>query len=336
MNKFIVLLLLSLTLNLLKAEQNIFITPKVAIKMINKKGILFIAMDKGVLEIKKSKSIDIDSFSSFDILGRRDCSSSYFCPKALEKLFSKLDIDENKLIIIYDKSYGIKASTLYVLLESLGYKDIKILRGGVHEIMKLDPNWELYQKYLHELRDNVRLISKDLNETILSEQLLKVNSLEQKVNALKPHLLLQKSRDMVTENNESNFTISKINEAHLLSRKALHNLVETLQVQESNSSVIDACEMVDISNLDNNHSSVLTSLSWKALIDKEKKQLKSNKALEELFHKFGLKKEEHHYVYCMSGYQKAFFMMMALREVGYNKVKAFAGDGNVWEGDINE
>jgi 3-mercaptopyruvate sulfurtransferase SseA len=38
----------------------------------------------------------------------------------------------------------------------------------------------------------------------------------------------------------------------------------------------------------------------------------------------------------MSGSPKAFFVMMALRELGYHKTKVFIGDWNVWVGDMNE
>lgn len=64
--------------------------------------------------------------------------------------------------------------------------------------------------------------------------------------------------------------------------------------------------------------------------------IEPNEVLEKLFNKLKLNKDEQHYIYCMSGAQKAFYVMMALRELGYSKVKAFAGDWNTWEGDINE
>ena len=39
-----------------------------------------------------------------------------------------------------------------------------------------------------------------------------------------------------------------------------------------------------------------------------------------------MSKNDNNYIYCMSGAQKAFYVMMALRELGYSKVKAFIGD----------
>jgi len=337
MNKFRIVILLILMFNGLKADQSIFITPKVAVKMINKKGVLFIALDKATLEIKKSKRIKIDSIFSFDILGRLNCSSSYFCLKDLEKLFSSLDIAQNESIIIYDKSYGIKASALYAVLESIGHQNVKILRGGVKDIITLDPNWEMYNRYLNDLRSLVTLIQQDSNETLIMEYASNINSLEQKVRALKPHLLLQKNTIVDGNHRVSNYVIEKINDENFLSKKDLKLLMNRSEEKESNITVIDACGMMN--TLDDRSDATLkgiTSLSWKVLIDKEEDKIKSNKALEKLFHEVGLSKRNHHYVYCMSGAEKSLFMMMLLREVGYTKAKAFIGDWNVWEGDISE
>jgi 3-mercaptopyruvate sulfurtransferase SseA len=101
--------------------------------------------------------------------------------------------------------------------------------------------------------------------------------------------------------------------------------------------IIDTCEMIDIVGSNNgSYIAGVSSLSWKSLINKQKKNLKSNEVLKELLSKLEFKKSDNYYLYCMSGEEKAFFVMMVLRELGYDKVKTFTGDWNTWVGDINE
>ena len=315
MNKFIIFFLLTLVFNSLYANEYIFISPKVSLKMIDKKEITFLALNDSPLKIKKSKIVNMKTLESSDILGRTGCPSFYLCATTLEKYFSSLGIKPNEALVLYDNSYGIDAATLYALLESMGHKNITILRGGLKDISKLDPNWEIYNNYLNEFKKDNSKSSK----------------IAQKINILKPHLLLQESTHISTV--ESNYTVIKTNKNYLLGRDTLKKAVRKVQQDESNISIIDVCEMIDIVNVP---SYKMKSLSWRDLIDKEKKHLKSNEVLEKLFNKLKLNKDEQHYIYCMSGAQKAFYVMMALRELGYSKVKAFAGDWNTWEGDINE
>ena len=315
MNKFIIFFLLGLIVNSLHANEYIFISPKMSLKMIDKKEITFLALNHTSLKIKKSKIVDMKILESSDILGRTGCSSFYMCSNKLEKYFSSLGIKLNEALVLYDNSYGINAATLYVMLESVGHKNITILRGGLKDISKLDPNWKIYNNYLNELK-------KDSSKN---------TKIMQKINILKPHLLLQESTPISAV--DSNYTIIKTNPNYLLGRDALKKAVIQVQHDESNISIIDACEMIDIVNIS---SYEVKSVSWRELIDKKKKHLKSNEVLEKLFNKLKLKKNEQHYIYCMSGAQKAFYVMMALRELGYDKVKAFTGDWNTWVGDINE
>ena len=95
MNKFIIVFLLALILNLLQANNEIFISPKIALKMIDKKEITFISLDNNNLKIKKSKKLDIKFLKSSDILGHTECEPFYACAKRLKKYFSNLNISNN-------------------------------------------------------------------------------------------------------------------------------------------------------------------------------------------------------------------------------------------------
>ncbi|CAA6819040.1 MAG: Sulfurtransferase [uncultured Sulfurovum sp.] len=331
MNKFIILLLLSLIVTSPQAHDRIFISPKIALKMIGKKETTFIHLNDSPLKIKKSKNVDIKTLKASDILGRTGCSPLYVCREKIEKYLSSLGIEPNQGLVIYDDSYGIDSATLYVVLESMGHKHMNILRGTLKDISELDPNWQKYNNYLNELK------AKDLNKSFLKEEQEKKTELLQKVDILKPHVLLEKSNANSIEYMESNYTITKISTDYLLSREELKQSIKEVRSKESNITIIDACEMIDIVGATYASGRIaMKSLSWKELIDKNEKYLKSNKELEEVFDRLKLKKNEQHYVYCMSGAEKAFYMMMVLRELGYHNVKAFTGDWNRWVGDIDE
>lgn len=323
MNKFLIPIVVSLLLNTLQSSDKIFTSPKIALKMIDKKTISFISLGTSSLKIKKSIELNLKALASSDILGREGCSAFYVCSDKVEKYFSGFGIGTTDSLVIYDNSYGIEASTLYVILESIGHKNISILRGGLIDIAQLDPNWKIYTNYLDTLKNE------DLNQS--------KNKIRQKINILKPHLLLQDINDTNVENIDSNYRITDTNSDYLLSKKELKRVVKRVRSKESNISIIDACEMIDI--VGNNNGSYLPgvkSLSWKDLIDKKKKHLKSNDILEQLFKSLELNKNASNYVYCMAGAEKAFYVMMVLRELGYDKVKAFTGDWNSWVGDISE
>lgn len=314
MNKFIIVFLLALILNFLQANNEIFISPKIALKMIDKKEITFISLDNNNLKIKKSKKLDIKFLKSSDILGHTECEPFYACAKRLKKYFSNLNISNNQSLVIYDESHGIKSATLYVALESMGHKNIRLLRGGVKEISKLDPNWAKYIKYLDVLQNE----NTNTKKTII-----------QKINILKSHLLIEDANSTYIDNSESNYTVTNTSTKYLLSRQELKEVVQKVRSKDSNVTMINACEMLNLTE-------ELKPLLWKELIDSKKGYLKSNQELEKLFESLELHKNENTYVYCMSGAEKAFYVMMALRELGYSKVKAFTGDWNRWEGDIDD
>ena len=328
MNKFLIPLLLSLILNFLYANDSIFISPKVALKMIDKKNITFINLSSDSVKIKKSKKLDIKILKSADTLGRMNCSPLYTCVKTIEKYFSDLGIDNNEALVIYDNSYGVDSATLYVVLESMGHENINILRGGLKDISNLDPNLKIYKDYLDELKNY------DLNQTSLKQD---TKEIMQKINMLKPHLLLDNINSSDTGSRDSNYTVATRNTNYFLSKKELKKTVKELGVKDSNITIIDACTIIDIARSSyDGDKNISKALSWRDLIDKKKKHLKSNEELQKLFESISLNKNEQYNIYCMTDAPKAFYMMVILRELGYSNVKAFTGDWNTWIGEINE
>jgi len=318
------------------AVEDMYIEPKVAIKMIDKSDVQFISAQKSITLIKNSKIIDMQRFSSSNILGNNSCEPFYDCFSDLKKYFLDKNINKNQLLIFYDNSYGIYAATLYSMLESLGYKKMLILNGGLRAILKIDPNQKLYDKYKIELDEFLKLISKDDNRTLEQEYESKIINLRKKLLILKPYLLSNSNNIKSLDN--SIYSRDKINRDYFLSKIELENTVNKIrQNYELNATVIDICPMVDtVGNEKGSYLAGVTVFSWKELIDKNKYRLKSKEELDILFKKYKLNKSNSNYIYCMSGSPKALYMMTVMRYLGYEKVKAFTGDWNVWVGDIND
>jgi len=335
MNKFIKLLLLSLIASgtLFADNKNIFINAKVAIPLIEKNDIQFIASQESEALIRGSKVVDIRLLSSTSILGNMPCSPLYTCPSQLEKYFSSLGVTQNHSLILYDNSYGVYASTLYTILESLGHQNITILDGGINAVKKLDPNQKLYNKYQTELKISMK---EDNSTGNREESELISNNLLKKIEMVRPHLLIE--RNLYAKNREkSDYLIKSKNRSYLLSTEELKKVVQKVQAREGNITIIDSCPMVDIvGDRYGSYLSGVTPFSWKMLIDKEENSLKSKELLEAIFIKKALKKDGYNYLYCMSESSKALFMMLVMRELGYTKVKAYTGNWSTWRGEDSE
>jgi len=338
MNKFINLFLLQLIVGytVLFANENIFTNAKVAIPLIEKNDIQFLAVQENEKIIKGSKVVNIKLLSSTTVLGNMPCTPFYACSNQVEKYFSSLGIVQDESLILYDNSYGVYASTLYTILESMGHKNITILDGGINAVEQLDPNQKLYDKYQNELKASQVLMKED-NSTLSTEKSESINSnLLKKMEMVKPHLLIEKNLNFSLPV-KSDYSIKEKNSDYLLSTKDLRNIVKKVQSMERNITVVDACPMIDIvGNKYGSYLSGVTSFSWKALINIKENKLKSKELLETIFTKMALKKDEYNYIYCMSESSKALFMMLVMRELGYTKVKAYTGDWSVWTGEGNE
>ena len=339
MNKFLVYFIFCIcsipNFSMASEEQPLYIEGNLAIKMIDKSGVKFISAKKMPYIIKGSRQIEVDELFSGDIIGKLECSPLYSCSNRVTEYLSSLGIKNSEALILYDNHYGIYASTLYSILESIGHKNLAILNGGLDAVINLDPNQKVYNKYSHELK---KLLKKVDDENITVDKSNKVNDLKKKLDVLKLHLLTQSSRrdENITV---SRYTASGIHLDYLLSKKELKKVVKKKRInpQESNITIVDSCPLVDIVGSHNgNYELGVEPISWKYLIDKELRKLKSKEELERFFQEKKLDKKQNYYIYCMASSYKAFFMMSVMRELGYQNVKVFTGDWNHWEGDIDE
>ena len=328
--KYIIFYLLFLSHGLM-ATESIYAEAKMVIKLIDKKDIQFISAEESIFKIKGSKTLAVNGLSVKNILGKVPCLPYTICSKKIEERLSKLSITPIQKLVIYDESYGIYAAWLYTTLESMGHKNMLILNGGARAILNIDPNQETYNTYSNDL--NISLQNNENNESSRE-----IERLKEKLKVLKPLLLVETQSIMVENSLKSTYKSSKKNSDYFLSKSELKEAVaEVRVVEESNITIVDVCPMVDIvGNETGSYLSGVKVLSWKNIINKQEHSVKSTKTLNMIFTKAGLDKEKNNYLYCMSGSEKALFVLTAMRDAGYVKIKAFTGDWNVWIGGVDE
>lgn len=343
MVRFIKLLIVGIAFlfSSLMAVESPLIEPEVAVKMIGNNSTQFIMAEKNSMEIIGSQHIDIAKLYKGDVFGHIPCKPFYICPNDIRDDLERLGIKSNQELILYDNHNGVYASTLYMVLESIGHRNMKIFNGGLISVEKLDPNRRIYNKYSSELMEITSFIQQENNVTTNKKLQEKSLELEEKLTVLKPFLLVQKKKNIPTEKAKSSYKIEKdrFDFNHFVGEKKLHEAVQRLRNEgkKSNISIVDACSMMDIvGNKYGSYQPGVNSVDWKEIVNHEKRGFKSHELLEKIFAEAGLKKENTHYVYCMSGSAKAFYLSMALRSVGYNKVKAFIGEWSAWTGDSVE
>jgi 3-mercaptopyruvate sulfurtransferase SseA len=315
------------------------IEPKLALKMVKKKDINFISAEELKKGITGTVVIPLNYISDYNILGKTPCSPLYTCVETFQKIIARFDFNKDSKFIFYDDSYGINATTLYHIFESMGYKNIAWLNGNYSKIIGLDPNQKAYNGYLKEIEEINRLLENENEMDMIKEYRESLSQLKRKLSILKPLLLIQ-NIDFIEKNSLNGNSITReLSYEHLSDVTELSLAVDNLQRygSESNITIIDSCGMVDIvGNKYGNYLPGVDFLNWKSLVNRESQGMKSKKILIEIFNKLGLEKENQIYTYCMSGSEKAFYMSTALRIAEYNNVKVFTGNWDTWIGDTIE
>jgi len=320
MKKILILVLFNINL-VLYANEPIYTDAKVAIQMIGKNNTVFISTEKMKNIIRGSRTINISSLFSSSILGKMPCSPLYSCPMEVEKQLSKFGIKRDDFLVLYDNSFGVYASTLYTLLESLGHQNMTILNGGIESILNIDPNQKLYDKYMNEITN------------LTKKEESSIEDIQKKLDILKPHLLIQKQSLKLSKSvKKDSYQIKKGNLNFLLSVNGLKELVSRVEAGDKNITIVDSCPMVDIvGDRYGSYEVGVTPFSWKKLIEAGENKIKSKEELNTLFKSFP--KERQYALYCMENSNKALFMMTVMRYIGFNKIKAFTGNWSVWTRD---
>jgi len=330
-----ILLYISLAISLLSSSSIKMIEPKLAIKMVKQKNIKFISAEEESVGIINSVVIPIHLLYNVDVLGNHTCSPLYACSSRMEKIIKKLNITKDNQLIIYDKTYGIYASTLYTTLESMGYTNISLLNGGYSSIAQLDPNQKAYDEYVAEENEVRELLRKENSKDLILRYHSLLKTLKKKILVLKPLLLVQPIAQQNYPFFKDKVEKQSIDLTHLSTKLELKLAIKKIEEKgiDSNITLIDACNMVNILEKNSsNGSEMIDSLSWKNIIDKKREGIKSKKLLKKMFLELGLRKENLFYIYCMSESEKAFYMQVALRIAEYNKIKVFSGNWDTWIG----
>jgi len=313
------------------------ITASEAIKLIRQKNVQFITTQNYNKVIDETKVLELKFLSDINVIGKLSCSPLYTCIDTLEKSLDNLQLKKDTTLVIYDESYTIESATLYSILESIGYKKLKLLNGGISSIALLDPNQKAYDKYLFLLQTKWKAFHSNKEGIVRQQYLSSIRELEKKIAVLKP-LLLIKNISVIKEERTSHYRVKEedMNYEYLSSYKTLKEASLKVKKEglESNLTIVDTCGTVDIiGNRYGGYRPAVSFIDWKSLVNKETKRMLSKKYLKELFEKMNLDKENQFYVYCMNDSKKAFYTQIALRLAGYNKVKVFTGNWDTWTGE---
>ena len=313
------------------------ITESEAIKLIRQKNVQFITTQNYNSFIDETKILKLKLLSDIDVVGKLSCMPLYSCIDTLENSLDKLHLKKDTKLVIYDESYSIESATLYSLLESIGYKKLKLFNGGSSSIALLDPNQKAYDEYVRKLKEKRELFHFSKEGMLRQKYLSSMRELEKKIAVLKPLLLIKKT-SLNKEENSVPYRVKEedMNYEYLSSYQALKEASLKVKKEglESNLTIVDTCGTVDIiGSRYGGYTPVVTFIDWKSLVNREQKRMLSKNALKNLFEKMNLNKEHQFYVYCMNDSKKAFYTQIALRLAGYNKVKVFTGNWDTWTGE---
>ena len=123
---------------------DILITAEDAVKLIGKKGVVFVSGDSPDSyknqHIAGSVVMGAHHLHHADIMGAMHCAPLYQCIKEAEHHIGEKGIDNDTLVIAYDDYRGPNATGVYSFFSSYGHKKVKILMGGFKAIQALDPS----------------------------------------------------------------------------------------------------------------------------------------------------------------------------------------------------
>jgi thiosulfate/3-mercaptopyruvate sulfurtransferase len=325
------------------------ISPEEAFKLIGNKDVVFVSGDDNdtyeAFHIKDSVEMFAHHLHHSDITGTMHCAPLYRCPNDAQAYIRSKGIRNDQMVIAYDSYKGPNATGVYSFFESFGHKNLKFLDGGMNGIKDVDPmqiKYNAIKKQKKALKEQIEA-SKDKAQIAKLEA--GVKSLEAQMAALEPKLAIQAGDE--PKHTPSNYTIDPkaINTKYIAGKDEVKKAVFDIMKNGKNSKyvVIDARSMDEIvgeKKMDNvargGHIPGATFIEWKQISDDENsKPFKSNAALQKVFDKAGVKKNQTIYAYCQVGAGRGSHIISALRDLGYENVKVFTGSWDVWGNDMN-
>lgn len=314
--------------------------PNEAIRLIGNRGVVFVSADDNESYnddyIVGSVNISAKNIRYQDDNGTLTCVAEYICPKEAKSLLEDRGIKDTQTIIIYDQFDGVNASGLYSFFEAIGHKDIKILNGGLESIRLLDPNQKLYDKLQQEYEDiKIQLddIDRDLDPKVKETLLSDMDNVVAKINIIKPsllthHILEEKEQKSQYQPKEEMMDLSNIASTHEV-RQALSDM-EKMQ----NKSQFVIIDTRDASEIEGGQIPFSIAIESKNFTDfTNKKSFKSPQEIQEIVDSFGIKKDQTIYIYSNYSAGRGSHVALALRIIGYENVKVFAGGWSSWSDD---
>jgi len=330
------------------------IEPSEAIRLIGKGGVLFISADsKECYErshIIGSKHISVEDLR---VVANHDidrCKPLYLCFKDTKKLLEKEGIKNSSTIILYDNFWGSKASALYSFFESIGHEDIAILNGGLKAIKSIDPNQKLFDKLKDQLKSvssSIKKAKKDGDIRDVESLQSDMDSLHAKMNIIKPNLLIEVGveKENNTTNIEYKIDNKIININYLADNIELKKAVDDIAKYKKDSKflIIDVRSMEEIIGsklldgvLRGGHIPNAIFLKSDNITDyAHQRSFRSQEELKRIFDKVGITKDKTIYLYSHYGAGRSSHVAMALRLLGYKKIKIFTGGWDSWGSDLN-
>ena len=125
-------------------KSGMLISAEEAVKLIGKKGVMFVSGDSGDNYLNKHIRGSVEMYAHHihhsNIMGEMHCSPLYRCIDDAEKYIGHNGVDNDTLVIAYDDFKGPNATGVYSFFKSIGHEKVKILMGGWKAIEALDPN----------------------------------------------------------------------------------------------------------------------------------------------------------------------------------------------------
>jgi thiosulfate/3-mercaptopyruvate sulfurtransferase len=328
------------------------ISPEEAIKLIGDKKVVFVSGDSD--DTYKNNHIvgSVEMFAHHlhhsDLMGNMHCQPLYRCPDEAQEYIRSKGIRNDQMVIAYDNFRGPNATGVQSFFESFGHADVRILDGGFDGIKALDPNQKVFDDLKaekKEVKKKIKQAKKDGNKDEEKKLKEEEKAIKAKMAALQSQLLIQAGEEPKIE--PSNYTIDQnaINMNYIADKIEVKKAVDDILAKgdKSNFVVIDTRGMEEIigeKKMDNvargGHIPGSRFIEWKNITDMEaKKSFKSLEAMQKVFDKAGVKKDQTIYAYCMVGAGRGSHIISALRLLGYKNVKVFTGSWDTWGNDMN-
>jgi len=311
-----------------------------AIRFIGSRDVIFVSADESQSYADKhivhSVNISAKDIRFLDYNGSLTCIAEYLCPKDSKALLSDRGIRDGQTIIVYDQFDGVNASGLYSFLELIGYKDIKILNGGVESIRLLDPNQKLYdklQKEYKEIKTTLDETKKKIDTKEKEKLLSDIDNISAKMNLIKPNLLTGNSPKQSRQKSQYRLENQKIDLAHIASSHDMQIALNDIKKNrgESRYVIIDTRSKSEALEQGLPQAINIESKNFSDL--KERKSFKSLPKMQKIVDSFGIKKDQTIYTYSNNSDGRGSHVALALRILGYKKVKVFSGGLKSWSDD---